>query len=133
MSSERHVVLVADDDEDILLLVRTVLEREGHEVIATRDGAEAVAAAFERKPDLAVLDITMPELDGLEVLRRLRADASTTDVPVLLLSARVQEDDVKRGYDTGANAYVQKPFSPRELTERVSELLATVPGGERPY
>jgi CheY-like chemotaxis protein len=117
------VVLVADDDEDVLLLVRAVLEREGHEVIATRDGAEAVAAAEQRRPDIAVLDVAMPELDGLEVLRRLRADATTTDVPVVLLSARVQEDDVKRGYADGANAYVQKPFSPRELTERVSELL----------
>jgi len=117
------VVLVADDDEDVLLLVSAVLEREGHEVIATRDGAEAVAAAQQRRPDLAVLDVAMPELDGLEVLRRLRADATTTDVPVVLLSARVQEDDVKRGYAGGANAYVQKPFSPRELTERVSELL----------
>jgi DNA-binding response OmpR family regulator len=67
----------------------------------------------------------MPEVDGLEVLRRLRAHASTTDVPVLLLSARVQEDDVKRGFDTGANGYVQKPFSPREFCDRVNELLAT--------
>jgi DNA-binding response OmpR family regulator len=123
MSSERRVVLVADDDEDILLLISTVLEREGHEVIATRDGAEALAAALQRRPDLVVLDVAMPELDGLEVLRRLRADESTSDLPIVLLSARVQEDDVKRGFDNGANAYVQKPFSPRELTERVSELL----------
>jgi DNA-binding response OmpR family regulator len=123
MSGADRVVLVADDDEDILLLVRTVLEREGYEVIAARDGAEAIAAALQRRPDIAVLDVAMPELDGLEVLRRLRAEATTTDVPVVLLSARVQEDDVKRGYDNGANAYVQKPFSPRELTERVSELL----------
>jgi DNA-binding response OmpR family regulator len=124
MSETRRVVLVADDDEDILLLVRTVLEREGYEVVATRDGAAAVAAALQRRPDLAVLDVSMPELDGLEVLRRLRTDVSTMDVPVVLLSARVQEEDVKRGFDTGANAYVQKPFSPRELSERVSELLA---------
>jgi DNA-binding response OmpR family regulator len=117
------LVLVADDDEDILVLVRTVLERAGYEVVAARNGAEAVAFAQERRPDLAVLDVSMPELDGLEVLRRLRADASTSDVPVLLLSARVQEDDVARGFATGANAYVQKPFSPRELSDRVSELL----------
>ena len=123
MNSERHVVLVADDDEDILLLVRAVLEREGHDVIVTRDGAEAFAVALERRPDLAVLDVAMPELDGLEVLRRLRAEANMAELPVVLLSARVQEDDVKRGYDSGANAYVQKPFSPRELTDRVSELL----------
>lgn len=123
MTGERRLVLVADDDEDILVLVRTVLERAGYEVSAVRDGAEAIAAARQRRPDLAVLDVAMPELDGLEVLRRLRADASTSDVPVLLLSARVQEDDVARGFATGADAYVQKPFSPRELLDRVSELL----------
>ena len=125
MTGERHVVLVADDDEDVLLLIRMVLERDGHEVIVTRDGAEALAAGLERRPDLAVLDVAMPELDGLEVLRRLRADANMTNMPVLLLSARVQEDDVRRGYDSGANVYVQKPFSPRELSEQVSELLAS--------
>ena len=123
MTRERRLVLVADDDEDILVLVRTVLERAGYEVSAVRDGAEAIAAARQRRPDLAVLDVAMPELDGLEVLRRLRADANTSDVPVLLLSARVQEDDVARGFATGADAYVQKPFSPRELSDRVSELL----------
>jgi DNA-binding response OmpR family regulator len=125
MTADRRVVLVADDDEDILTLVNTVLERAGYEVVATRDGAEALAAAMQRRPDLVVLDVAMPEVDGLEVLRRLRAHASTTDVPVLLLSARVQEDDVKRGFDTGANAYVQKPFSPRDFCDRVNELLAT--------
>jgi DNA-binding response OmpR family regulator len=123
VTGERRLVLVADDDEDILVLIRTVLERAGYEVSAVRDGAEAIAAAQQRRPDLAVLDVAMPELDGLEVLRRLRADASTSDVPVLLLSARVQEDDVARGFATGADAYVQKPFSPRELSDRVSELL----------
>ena len=123
MTGDGRLVLVADDDEDILVLVRTVLERAGYEVVAARNGAEAVTAAQQRRPDLAVLDVSMPELDGLEVLRRLRADASTSDVPVLLLSARVQEDDVARGFATGANAYVQKPFSPRELSDRVSALL----------
>jgi len=124
VNAGRHVVLVADDDEDVLLLVRAVLEQAGHEVIVTRDGAEAVDAALRHRPDLAVLDISMPELDGLEVLRRLRADATLAEIPVVLLSARVQEDDVQRGYDSGASVYVQKPFSPRELSEQVSDLLA---------
>jgi DNA-binding response OmpR family regulator len=125
VTGDSRLVLVADDDEDILVLVRTVLERAGYEVVAARNGVEATAAAQQRRPDLAVLDVAMPELDGLEVLRRLRADASTSDVPVLLLSARVQEDDVAEGFATGANAYMQKPFSPRELSDRVSELLGT--------
>jgi two-component system phosphate regulon response regulator PhoB len=71
-----------------------------------------------------VLDITMPHVDGLEVLRRLRADAETTALPVVLLSAQAQEADVKRGFATGASAYVKKPFSPRELAARVAELLS---------
>lgn len=123
MSGPR-LILIADDDEDILALVRAVLERAGHEVVAVRDGAKALASVRERRPHLAVLDITMPELDGLEVLRRLRADAATNELPVVLLSAQAQEADVERGFATGASAYVKKPFSPRELVERVSELLA---------
>ncbi|MGB8003997.1 MAG: response regulator [Gaiellaceae bacterium] len=118
------LVLIADDDADILSLVRAVLERAGNEVISVGDGAQALASVTERKPDLAVLDISMPELDGLEVLRRLRADSETSALPVVLLSARAQEADVKLGFELGASAYVKKPFSPRELADRVAELLA---------
>jgi CheY-like chemotaxis protein len=124
MTAERRLVLIADDDEDVLVLVRTVLERSGHEVIAARDGAEALALAGERRPDLAVLDISMPEVDGLEVLRRFHADGETSELPVVLLSALAQEADVALGFEAGASAYVRKPFSPRELTERVAELLS---------
>jgi DNA-binding response OmpR family regulator len=124
MTSNGGLILVADDDEDILVLVRTVLERAGYDVVTARNGAEAIAAAAEQRPDLAVLDVSMPELDGLEVLRHLRAEPSTSEVPVLMLSARVQEEDVARGFAEGASAYVQKPFSSRELTERIGELLA---------
>jgi CheY-like chemotaxis protein len=121
--SEQRLILIADDDEDILALVKAVLERSGHEVVAVGDGAEALASVRARRPDLAVLDITMPHVDGLEVLRRLRADAETTALPVVLLSAQAQEADVARGFATGASAYVKKPFSPRELAARVAELL----------
>lgn len=121
--SEQRLILIADDDEDILALVKAVLERSGHEVMAVGDGAEALASVRARRPDLAVLDITMPHVDGLEVLRRLRADAETAALPVVLLSAQTQEADVVRGFATGASAYVKKPFSPRELAARVAELL----------
>jgi len=121
--SDGRLVLIADDDEDILALVRTIVERQGHEVMAARDGAEALALVVQRRPDLAVLDISMPELDGLEVLRRLRAESHTRDVPVVLLSARAQEADVALGFGTGADAYVRKPFSPRELADHVAQLL----------
>lgn len=123
MSTARFV-LVADDDEDVLFLVKTVLERAGHEVEAVRDGASALASMQVRKPDLAVLDVSMPRVDGLEVLRRLRADVKTSSLPVVLLTAQAQEADVVRGFATGAGAYVKKPFSPRELAERVAALLA---------
>lgn len=116
-------VLVADDDEDILLLVTTRLRRDGFEVISARDGDEALAAAFEQRPAVAVLDIGMPGLDGLEVLARIRADAGLESMRIVLLTAKAQESDVRRGYAAGADAYVRKPFSPTELSARVRELL----------
>ena len=119
------VVLVADDDDDILLLVTTRLKRDGFEVIAARNGEEALALTQERRPDIAVLDIGMPKLDGLEVLERIRADETLKDMRVLLLTAKAQESDVRRGYDAGADAYVRKPFSPAELSARVRELADT--------
>ena len=122
--SVRRLVLIADDDEDILALVRATIERSGHEVMAVADGAAALSAMAKRRPDLAVLDIAMPELDGLEVLRRLRADDETRDLPVILLTAQAQAADVERGFATGASAYVRKPFSPRDLATRVDDLLA---------
>jgi DNA-binding response OmpR family regulator len=117
------VVLVADDDEDILLLVTTRLRRDGFDVVAARNGEEALALAREHRPDIAVLDVGMPMLDGLEVLAQIRADDSLKSMRVLLLTAKAQESDVRRGFDAGADAYVRKPFSPAELSTRVRELL----------
>jgi DNA-binding response OmpR family regulator len=123
------VVLVADDDDDILLLVTTRLRRDGFDVIQARDGDEALDLALERRPDIAVLDIGMPGLDGLEVVRAIRADDATKDMRVLLLTAKAQESDVRRGFDAGADAYVKKPFSPAELSNRVRELATGWFGG----
>ncbi len=119
------LVLVADDDDDILLLVTTRLRRDGFEVISARNGEEALALAHERQPDIAVLDIGMPKLDGLEVLQAIRADEVLKNMRVLLLTAKAQESDVRRGYETGADAYVRKPFSPGDLSSRVRELVDT--------
>jgi DNA-binding response OmpR family regulator len=119
------LVLVADDDDDILLLVTTRLRRDGFEVISARNGEEALALAIERHPAIAVLDIGMPKLDGLEVLQRIRADETLKEIRVLLLTAKAQESDVRRGYEAGADAYVRKPFSPGDLSARVRELLDT--------
>jgi DNA-binding response OmpR family regulator len=121
MSGE--LVLVADDDEDILLLVTTRLTRDGYEVVSASSGDRALELARERQPRIAVLDIGMPGLDGLEVLEAIRADESLQKTLVVLLTAKAQESDVRRGYDSGADAYVKKPFSPAELSARVRTLL----------
>jgi len=121
MSGE--LVLVADDDDDILLLVTTRLRRDGFEVVSASSGDAALALARESRPAIAVLDIGMPGLDGLEVLEQIRADDELRKTLVLLLTAKAQESDVRRGYEAGADAYVRKPFSPAELSKRVRELL----------
>jgi len=119
--NERPLVLVADDDEDILMLVRIRLERAGLRVVSAHDGEDALRLARELKPRLAVLDLSMPKLGGLEVLGALRKDGA--DTRVVLLTAKAQEADVERGYAAGADAYLTKPFSPAELVERVQALL----------
>ena len=118
-----ELVLVADDDDDILLLVTTRLRRDGFEVVQASSGDEALRLAREKRPRLAVLDIGMPGLDGLEVLEQIRADDELRDMRVLLLTAKAQESDVRRGYEAGADGYVRKPFSPSDLSARVRALL----------
>lgn len=120
---ERPLVLVADDDEDILSLVVFRLEQADYEVASAADGAQALAVARERAPDLAILDVRMPELDGYEVTRQIREDEDTRAMPVILLTARIQEEDVTRGFQAGADDYIKKPFSPQELRARVQSIL----------
>jgi DNA-binding response OmpR family regulator len=120
---EQPVVLAADDDEDVLGLVTFRLERSGYTVLQARDGEEALALALAERPDLAVLDIMMPKLDGFEVTRRLRAEEATKTMPIILLTARAQDADVQHGFDAGADDYLRKPFSPQELRARVQAIL----------
>jgi DNA-binding response OmpR family regulator len=120
---ERPLVLVADDDEDILALVSLQLERGNMEVIQARNGEEALALAEERQPDLAVLDVMMPGLNGYEVVKRLRATEEAGRMPMILLTARAGGGDASYGYQVGADDYIKKPFSPAELRERVEALL----------
>jgi DNA-binding response OmpR family regulator len=117
------MILVADDDRDILELVSLALERDGYELVLASNGEEALALARTRLPSLAVLDVMMPRLDGCEVTRRLRADDATRALPVVLLSAFADELQAARGLAAGADAYVKKPFSPRELSAQVAALL----------
>ena len=119
----RPVVLVAEDDEDILAMVVFDLEDEGYEVLTARDGDAAIALALERRPDLVLLDVAMPGLDGYEVTRRLRAEKSMSGTPVVLLTARAQVRDVILGFEAGANDYVTKPFRPEELRTRLQAAL----------
>jgi DNA-binding response OmpR family regulator len=121
--NDRPLVLVADDDEDIRALVSFRLERAGYDVVEARDGEEALRLAREQAPDLAVLDVMMPKLTGDEVTRRIRGDEAMRRMPVILLTARVQEDDVARGFEAGADDYIKKPFSPQELRARVQAVL----------
>jgi len=123
VSATRPLVLVADDDPDILDLVMLRLEWDGYEVVGARDGEGALAQAFERTPDLAVIDVSMPKLDGYEVTQALRERESTRAMPIILLTARVQEADVARGIEAGADDYVKKPFSTDELRSRVQAAL----------
>jgi two-component system phosphate regulon response regulator PhoB len=118
------VVLVADDDADIRDLVAFKLEQAGFEVIAVEDGQSAVEQARSRQPTLAVLDVSMPGLSGIEVCRMLRADPATAGILIIMLTARVQEQDVEGGFSAGADDYVTKPFSPRELVSRIQALLS---------
>jgi DNA-binding response OmpR family regulator len=119
----RPLILVADDDEDILALVAYRMEKAGYDVVTARDGERAVELALERAPDLAIVDVMMPRADGYEVTRRLREDERTARMPIVLLTARVQEQDVQRGFDAGADDYIRKPFSPQELRARVQAIL----------
>jgi DNA-binding response OmpR family regulator len=120
----RPVILAADDDEDILQLVVFRLERSGYTVLQAHDGEQAFRLALEHKPDLAVLDVMMPKMDGFEVTRRLRTEQATREMPIILLTARAQDTDVEAGFEAGASDYIRKPFSPQELKARVQSMLA---------
>jgi DNA-binding response OmpR family regulator len=119
----RPVILAADDDEDILELIAFRLERSGYTVLQARNGEEALRLALDRQPDLAVLDVMMPKIDGFELTRRLRADAATSRIPIILLTAKTQDSDVEQGFEAGADDYIRKPFSPQELRARVQAIL----------
>ncbi len=119
----RPLVLVADDDPDIRELLTYRLERSGYDVVVALDGEEAERLALEQVPALCIFDVMMPRVDGYELTRRLRAHDETRSVPVILLTARAQESDVQRGFESGADDYIRKPFSPEELRARVRAVL----------
>lgn len=115
-------ILVVDDEASVVEVVALYLRRDGFQVRVASDGREALTAIHTKLPSLVVLDVMLPELDGLEIMRRLRADP-TSDIPVILLTARSQEVDRIYGLELGADDYVTKPFSPAELVSRVKAVL----------
>jgi len=118
-------VLVVDDDVKTVELVKLYLNRDGYRVLTAYDGVEGLRLARESHPDLIVLDIMLPGIDGLEICRTLREES---DVPIIMLTARTTDDDRLAGLDLGADDYVTKPFSPRELAARVRAVLRRLPG-----
>ena len=122
-------VLVVDDDVKAVELVRLYLDRDGYQVLTAYDGVEALRLARESRPDIIVLDLMLPDIDGLEVCRTLRHES---DVPVIMLTARTTDQDKLTGLDLGADDYVTKPFSPKELAARVRAVLRRLPGERGP-
>lgn len=118
-----RTVVVADDDADIRDLVTFKLDNAGFTVVPAADGDEALDVVLEHRPDLALLDVMMPGRSGLDVLRSIRADDSLAGTRVILLTARARDVDVDAGFSTGADDYLTKPFSPRELVHRVTALI----------
>jgi two-component system alkaline phosphatase synthesis response regulator PhoP len=117
-------VLIVEDEQDILQLVKHYLEKEGFRPITAISGLDALKKVKEEKPDLVVLDLMLPEMDGLEVCKRLRSGPDTAMLPILMLTAKAEESDTIVGLELGADDYVTKPFSPKALVARVKALMA---------
>lgn len=129
-------ILVVDDERHIVRLIQVNLERAGYQVATAFDGREGLKKITSEKPDLVVLDVMMPYLDGFEVLKRMKADAATKDIPVIMLTAKAQDADVFRGWASGVDMYLTKPFNPVELltfVKRIFEAQEEQARDERTY
>ncbi len=120
---EKEIILIVDDEEDILEFLRYNLEREGYRVVCARDGSEAIEMARGKSPDLIVLDLMLPEIDGFEVCKRLKLHKETEDIPIIMLTAKAEETDIVVGLEIGADDYITKPFSPKVLIARIRDVL----------
>ena len=115
--------MVVDDHPDLVEIVRMILESKGFNVRCAYSGQQVFADLEEQKPDLILLDVMMPEMDGLEVLTRLKEDPSTESIPVILLTAKMQTEDIFEGYKMGADYYITKPFTPTQVLEGINLML----------
>jgi two-component system alkaline phosphatase synthesis response regulator PhoP len=119
-------ILAVDDERHIVRLVQVNLERQGYEVVTAFDGKEALEKVSSEQPDLIVLDVMMPYMDGFEVLQNLKRDPNTRDIPVIMLTAKAQDADVFRGWQSGVDCYLTKPFNPMELIAFVKRIFKSL-------
>jgi len=123
-----HRILIADDEPNIVLALEFLMKKEGYEVQTVSDGEEALRTIEKSPPDLILLDIMMPKLDGYEVCQRIRSDPSMKDIVIIMLTAKGREVEREKGLALGADFYITKPFSTREVVQKVREVLAGHPG-----
>jgi len=127
-----ETILIVDDEEDIIELIKYNLKKEGYAILTAMTGEAALKIARHSRPDLVVLDLMLPGIDGLEVTRCLKRNDDTMDIPIVMVTAKGEESDIVAGLELGANDYISKPFSPRELTARIRAILRrrqkTIPG-----
>jgi DNA-binding response OmpR family regulator len=122
-------ILVVDDDPVIQKLLTVNFEMEGYRVVTAGDGEDGLQRIADIRPDIVLLDVMMPRMDGVEVVRRLKSDESTSAIPVILLSAKAQANDISGGLDAGADDYITKPFDPLELLDKVAALIGPAEPG----
>lgn len=122
-------ILAVDDEKHIVRLVQVNLERAGYTVVTANDGKEALEKVASENPDLVVLDVMMPYMDGFEVLQNLRRNSATRDIPVIMLTAKAQDADVFKGWQSGVDCYLTKPFNPMELLSFVKRIFDSLEGG----
>lgn len=122
-----HKILIADDEPNIVVSLEFLMKREGHDVSIARDGRQALELIRSLQPDLVLLDVMMPFMSGFDVLQAVRGDDAIAATPILLLSAKGRDTDIAKGLALGADAYMTKPFSTRELAERVRQMLGGPP------
>ncbi len=122
-----HKILIADDEPNIVISLEYLMKREGFDVSVARDGQEALDVAEKSRPDLILLDVMMPHKTGFEVCQALRAQPAFADVAIVMLTAKGRDTDIAKGMALGANAYMTKPFSTRDLVDKVRQLLGVTP------
>ena len=131
MAEDKKKILVVDDEPDFRMMIRARLEANGYEVSEAEDGAIGLQKARDTKPDLIILDVMMPKMDGYKVARLLKFDERHRNIPIILLTARSQQNDRETGMEVGGDAYLTKPYKPEEMLETVTRLLSETSGRKK--